>query len=152
MASSLGLKVVKGGLTPEQKTEALKELIAKKEGTVAFVGDGINDAPSIALSDVGIAMGGLGSDAAVANADCVILNDDPKKIITLLRVAKKTKNRATFNILASLGVKGIVMALSIAASATGAFSMPIVVSVFADSGLALLMILSSLLLGFDKVK
>lgn len=152
MAHSLGLQEVKGGLAPEQKTEALRELIAKKKGTVAFVGDGINDAPSIALSDVGIAMGGLGSDAAVANADCVILNDDPKKIITLLRVAKKTKNRALFNILASLGVKGVVMALSIAASATGAFSMPIAVSVFADSGLALLMILSSLLLGFEKVK
>ena len=152
MAHSLGLQEVKGGLAPEQKTEALKELIAKKKGTVAFVGDGINDAPSIALSDVGIAMGGLGSDAAVANADCVILNDDPKKIITLLRVARKTKNRASFNILASLGVKGVVMALSIAASATGAFSMPIAVSVFADSGLALLMILSSLLLGFEKVK
>ena len=152
MAYSLGLKEVKGGLTPEQKTEALKELIAKKKGAVAFVGDGINDAPSIALSDVGIAMGGLGSDAAVANADCVILNDDPKKIITLLRVARKTNNRALFNILASLGVKGVVMALSIAASATGAFSMPIAVSVFADSGLALLMTLSSLLLGFEKVK
>ena len=97
-------------------------------------------------------MGGLGSDAAVANADCVILNDDPKQVVVLLKVARKTKNRAMFNIAVSLIVKAAVMVLSVIASATGAFVLPLWVGVLSDSGLALLMILSSLLLGFEKVR
>ena len=92
------------------------------------------------------------SGAAVANADCVILNDDPKKILTLLKVAKKTKNRAGFNIAVSLAVKIAVMIISVIASATALFTLPLWVAVLADSGLALLMILSSLLLGLERLK
>lgn len=152
VGSSLGIQTVKGGLKPEEKVAALSDLISKGDGRVAYVGDGINDAASIALSDVGVAMGGLGSDAAVENADCVILNDDPKQVVVLLKVARKTKNRATFNIAVSLIVKAAVMVLSVIASATGAFVLPLWVGVLSDSGLALLMILSSLLLGFEKVR
>ena len=152
VASSIGIQTVKGGLKPEEKVAALSDLISKGDGRVAYVGDGINDAASIALSDVGVAMGGLGSDAAVENADCVILNDDPKQVVVLLKVARKTKNRATFNIAVSLIVKAAVMILSVIASATGAFVLPLWVGVLSDSGLALLMILSSLLLGFEKVR
>ena len=152
VASSIGIQTVKGGLKPEEKVAALSDLISKGDGRVAYVGDGINAAASIALSDVGVAMGGLGSDAAVENADCVILNDDPKQVVVLLKVARKTKNRATFNIAVSLIVKAAVMVLSVIASATGAFVLPLWVGVLSDSGLALLMILSSLLLGFEKVR
>lgn len=150
IGEQLGFQQIHGELKPEEKVASLDSLIKASTGRVGYVGDGINDAASIALSDVGIAMGGLGSDAAVANADCVILNDDPKKILTLLKVAKKTKNRAGFNIAVSLVVKIAVMIVSIIASATALFTLPLWVAVLADSGLALLMILSSLLLGLEK--
>lgn len=152
IGDELGFQTIHGELKPEEKVAALEVLIKDSTGRVGYVGDGINDAASIALSDVGIAMGGLGSDAAVANADCVILNDDPKKILTLLKVAKKTKNRAGFNIAVSLAVKIAVMIISVIASATALFTLPLWVAVLADSGLALLMILSSLLLGLERLK
>ena len=152
IGEQLGFQQIHGELKPEEKVASLDSLIKASTGRVGYVGDGINDAASIALSDVGIAMGGLGSDAAVANADCVILNDDPKKILTLLKVAKKTKNRAGFNIAVSLAVKIVVMIVSIIASATALFTLPLWVAVLADSGLALLMILSSLLLGLERIK
>ena len=152
IGEQLGFQQIHGELKPEEKVASLDSLIKASTGRVGYVGDGINDAASIALSDVGIAMGGLGSDAAVANADCVILNDDPKKILTLLKVAKKTKNRAGFNIAVSLAVKIAVMIVSIIASATALFTLPLWVAVLADSGLALLMILSSLLLGLERIK
>ena len=152
IGEQLGFQQIHGELKPEEKVASLDSLIKASTGRVGYVGDGINDAASIALSDVGIAMGGLGSDAAVANADCVILNDDPKKILTLLKVAKKTKNRAGFNIAVSLVVKIAVMIVSIIASATALFTLPLWVAVLADSGLALLMILSSLLLGLERIK
>ena len=150
IGEQLGFLEIQGELKPEEKVASLDRLIKNGNGRVGYVGDGINDAASIAISDVGIAMGGLGSDAAVANADCVILNDDPKKILTLLKVAKRTKNRAGFNIAFSIVVKIAVMIVSIVASATALFTLPLWVAVLADSGLALLMILSSLLLGLGR--
>lgn len=151
IGSELGVDVVKYELKPEEKVGFLKSLIDENSGSVAYVGDGINDAPSIVLSDIGIAMGGLGSDVAVENADCVIMNDDPSKVVTLINVAHKTRNRATFNIVISLLVKFAVMLCSVIASIMGTWSVPLFVAVLADSGLAMLMILSSLLLGFSKV-
>ncbi|MCR5491366.1 MAG: HAD-IC family P-type ATPase, partial [Bacilli bacterium] len=149
-ASEIGLSEHYGDLLPEQKLAFISDRSNSKEGMFVFVGDGINDAPSLALADVGVAMGGLGSDAAVASADCVIMNDDPHKVVTLIKVAKKTRNRAIFNIACSLAVKATVMILSVIASAMGTWSLPLFVSVLADSGLAMLMILSSLHLGLTK--
>ena len=148
-ALELGLDEWHGGLMPEEKISALESYKGKG---LAFIGDGINDAPSLALADVGIAMGGLGSDAAIANADIVILNDDLHKVSEVRSVAKKTKNRAIFNIVFSLSIKAIVMILSIIAAAMATWSLPLFVAVLADTGLAMVMILSSLLLSFAKPK
>lgn len=152
IGKELGVDVVKYELRPEEKVSFLHSLIDEDDGSVAYVGDGINDAPSIVLADVGIAMGGLGSDVAVENADCVIMNDDPSKVVSLIKVAHKTRNRAAFNIAVSLIVKFAVMILAVIASIMGTWSLPLFVAVLADSGLAMLMILSSLLLGFSKIK
>ncbi len=151
VASTLGLDECHGELLPEEKQVILKSEIDKNEGKVAFVGDGINDAPSIVLADIGIAMGGLGSDVAVRNADVVLMHDDPSKILTLIKVASKTKKRAIFNIAFSLGVKIGIMVASIIGTSTGLFEVPLWVTVFGDSGVAMLAVLSSLLLAYSKV-
>ncbi len=151
VSSTLGLDECHGELLPIQKQEILKGEIDKKEGKVAFVGDGINDAPSIVLADIGIAMGGLGSDVAVRNADVVLMHDDPSRILTLIKVAGKTKKRAIFNIVFSLTVKVGIMVASIIGASTGLFEIPLWVTVFGDSGVAMLAVLSSLLLSYSKV-
>lgn len=150
-ARALGLSEYHGDLLPEEKLAYISAKSNTNEGMFVFVGDGINDAPSLARADVGIAMGGLGSDAAVASADCVIMNDDPCKVATVMHVARKTKRRAIFNIVCSLSVKLVVMILAVIASSMGTWSLPLFVSVFADTGLAMLMILSSLLLGMSRL-
>jgi Zn2+/Cd2+-exporting ATPase len=150
VADALGIDEAHGALLPKQKQEMLKNEIDKGKGKVAFVGDGINDAPSIVLADIGIAMGGLGSDLAVSNADVVLMQDDPIKIITLIKVARKTRNRALFNIAFSLCVKVAIMVLSLIGASTGVFALPLWVTVFGDSGVALLAVLSSLLLSYSK--
>ncbi len=149
-AKEIGVDAFEAELLPEQKTAHIREEIARGQGAVAFVGDGINDAPSIVLADVGIAMGGLGSDLAVSNADVVIMDDDLSKLCTLLEIAKKTRRRVIFNIVFALTVKVILMGLSVWASIDGRWQMPLWASVLGDSGLALLTILSSLALGFGK--
>ena len=151
VSSSLGIDECHGELLPSEKLDILKGEIDKKEGRVAFVGDGINDAHSIVMADVGIAMGGLGSDVAVANADAVLMNDDPAKILALIKAAKKTKNHAIFNIAFSLTIKILIMAASIIGASTGLFELPLWVTVFGDSGAAMLAVLSSLLLSYSKV-
>ena len=151
VAATLGLDEFHGELLPAEKQEILKGEIDKKEGKVAFVGDGINDAPSIVLADIGIAMGGLGSDVAVRNADVVLMHDDPSRILTLIKVADKTKKRAIFNIVFSLTVKVGIMIASIVGTSTGLFEVPLWVTVVGDSGVAMLAVLSSLLLSYSKV-
>ena len=151
VSATLGLDECHGELLPEEKQKLLQEAIDKKEGKVAFVGDGINDAPSIVLADIGIAMGGLGSDVAVRNADVVLMHDDPSRILTLIKVADKTKKRAIFNIVFSLVVKIGIMVASIIGTSTGLFAVPLWVTVLGDSGVAMLAVLSSLLLSYSKV-
>lgn len=129
------------GLLPEDKVSHLEQLIQDRnlagKGQVAFVGDGINDAPVIRMADIGIAMGGLGSDAAIESADMVIMNDDLGKIPQAVEIARFTKKIVIQNIVLALGIKAVVIALGTVglASLWGA--------VFADVGVALLAILNS---------
>ncbi|MBL7938812.1 MAG: heavy metal translocating P-type ATPase [Flavobacteriales bacterium] len=137
VAATLGITKAFGDLLPEDKVTKMKE--AKKDPTavVAFVGDGINDAPVLALSDVGIAMGGLGSDAAIETADVVIQNDQPSRIAEAIRIGKRTKRVVTQNIVFAFGVKAIVLILGAGGLAT------LWEAVFADVGVALVAIVNA---------
>ena len=138
-------------LLPEEKTQCLeKEMNGGK--VVAFAGDGINDAPSIIRSDVGIAMGGIGSDIAVENADVVIMNDDPLKIYDVVRIAKIARHTAIFNVIFSLIVKLTVAVLVIIQDFIPGFSIPMYVAVLADTGLTVIMVLNSLLVLYRKIR
>jgi len=137
VAAKLGINKYYGGLLPEDKVTKVEEL--KKEGhTVAFVGDGINDAPVITLADVGLAMGGLGSDAAIETADVVIQNDQPSKIATAINIGKKTNRIVWQNIGLSFAVKALVLILGAGGMAT------MWEAVFADVGVAFLAILNAI--------
>lgn len=136
-------------LLPHQKVEILERLMlenkkknpSRKPGNVLFVGDGINDAPVLARADIGVAMGGVGSDAAIEAADIVIMNDEPSKIITAIQIARKTRKIVWQNIALALGVKGIVLIL-------GAFGIATMwEAVFADVGVALLAVANSVRAG-----
>ena len=131
---------VYAGLLPHQKVEKLEFLNKQKspKGRMAFVGDGINDAPVLAQADIGIAMGGLGSDAAMEAADIVLMTDEPSKLVKAIGISKKTKTVVIQNIILALGVKGIVLMLGAAGAAT------MYEAVFADVGVALLAVLNSI--------
>lgn len=138
------------GLLPADKTKFVEEAVENRTNKlVAFAGDGINDTPSIIRADVGFAMGGVGSDAAIENADVVLMEDHPKKIYDSIRIAKKTRRVALFNIVFSLLVKATVITL-ILTGVLGQHGM--IVAVLADTGLSVLMILHSLLLIYTKIK
>ncbi|QNK63593.1 cadmium-translocating P-type ATPase [Pedobacter sp. PAMC26386] len=132
----LGIDRAFGDLLPENKVEKVEEL--KQQGKhIAFVGDGINDAPVVALADAGIAMGGLGSDATIETADIVIQNDMPSKIVTAIKIGRLTKNIVWQNIALAMGVKVIVLILGAGGVAT------LWEAVIADVGVALLAILNA---------
>ncbi|MBJ6120075.1 cadmium-translocating P-type ATPase [Pontibacter sp. BT310] len=136
VAKELQLDEAYGGLLPQDKVAHVEKL--KAEGrTVAFVGDGINDAPVITLADVGMAMGGLGSDAAIETADVVIQTDHPARIATAINIGKKTKQIVWQNIALAFGVKAIVLILGAGGLAT------MWEAVFADVGVAFLAILNA---------
>ena len=137
ISKKLGIDSAFGGLLPEGKVEKLENLKSNPKEVVAFVGDGINDAPVLALSDVGMAMGGLGSDAAIETADVVIQTDQPSKIATAIKIGKATKKYDYQNIGLAFGVKVIVLILG----AGGLANMW--EAVFADVGVALLAILNA---------
>ncbi len=147
LADELSLHEYHAELTPEKKAQILQEKIAWAKGSVAFLGDGINDAPSIVLSDVGIAMGGLGSDMAVQNADIVLMNDDPYQLFNAWRIARKTQLRAWIILAVSLIVKLTCMICAIALP-----GFPLWSAVLADSGLALAMVLVALSLFWVRMK
>jgi Cd2+/Zn2+-exporting ATPase len=136
VAQKLGITNAFGDLLPEDKVNKVKEIIAKNE-TVAFVGDGVNDAPVVALSNVGIAMGGLGSDATIETADVVIQDDKPSKIAMAINIGKQTKKIVWQNITLAFVVKAIVLILGAGGLAT------MWEAVFADVGVALLAILNA---------
>ena len=136
VAKSLGIENAFGDLLPEDKVAKVKEIKTKNQ-SVAFVGDGINDAPVVALSDVGIAMGGLGSDATIETADVVIQDDKPIKIPMVINIGKQTKKIVWQNIVLAFGVKAIVLILGAGGLAT------MWEAVFADVGVALLAILNA---------
>lgn len=140
VATRLGIARVRAELLPDQKVSAVEELMGElsASGRLVFVGDGINDAPVLARADVGVAMGGLGSDAAIEAADVVIMNDEPSKLAVVIKIARRTMRVAGQNILFSLGVKGLILLLGALGVAT------MWAAVFADVGVALIAILNSL--------
>ena len=138
VASGLGISRYRWGLLPEDKVNALGELSAESEGKLIFVGDGINDAPSLAAADAGIAMGGIGSDAAIEAADVVLPGDNPLKVAEAVRISRKAMRIARQNIVFALGVKGLFLLLS----AFGLTNMWM--SVFADVGVSVIAILNAM--------
>lgn len=140
IAAELSLDAAYTELLPQDKVEKIEMLLAEKspKGTLIFVGDGINDAPVLARADVGVAMGALGSDAAIEAADIVIMTDEPSKLATVIKISKKTLTIAKQNIVFALSIKAIVLLLG----ALGIASMW--AAVFADVGVAFLAILNAM--------
>jgi Cd2+/Zn2+-exporting ATPase len=138
VASELGLDDFRSELLPDGKVAEIENILAGKKGTVAFVGDGINDAPVLARADVGIAMGALGSDAAIEAADVVLMDDDPGKIAAAVGIARRTVRIARQNIWFAITVKLAVLALAAAGLA------PMWLAVFADVGVTVLAVLNAM--------
>ena len=139
VGEELGLDEIYSNLLPQDKVSKFEKIIENKnsKGNVVFVGDGINDAPVLARADVGIAMGAMGSDAAIEAADVVIMTDEPSKIVTAIKSSKKTMKIAMQNIILAFGVKAIALILS----ALGIADMWM--AVFADTGVTILAVLNS---------
>ncbi|WP_455667634.1 heavy metal translocating P-type ATPase [Phocaeicola sp.] len=138
LAEKIGVTRAIGDLLPEGKVSYLEQLKANPENRIAFVGDGINDTPVLALSDVGIAMGGLGSDAAIETADVVIQTDQPSKVATAIKIGKLTHRIVWQNISMAFGVKLLVLLLGAGGMAT------MWEAIFADVGVALLAIFNAI--------
>ncbi len=139
IAQQLNIDAYEAELLPEEKVNAIEKLLSTvgKHGKVVFVGDGINDAPVIARADVGIAMGGLGSDAAIETADIVIMTDAPSKVAEVIQIARKTRQIVWQNIGFALAIKGIFIGLGILGVAT------MWEAVFTDVGVAILAIFNA---------
>jgi Cd2+/Zn2+-exporting ATPase len=140
IGKDIGLDEVYAELLPHQKVEKLEMLDSKKStsGNLVFVGDGINDAPVLARADVGVAMGGLGSDAAIEAADVVLMTDEPSKLVSAIKIARRTRNIVWQNIIFAMGVKGIILLL-------GAFGIATMwEAVFGDVGVAVIAILNAM--------
>ncbi len=147
LQKELGIDRVYSELTPEQKTDILEQEMRHEKRNVAFVGDGINDAPSIMRSDVGFAMGAIGSDIAVQNADVVIMNDNPAKVYHSVKIARTARHTAIFNIVFALTVKAIVAILVLIFKDKIDMAIPVI----ADTGLTVLLVLNSLLILYRKL-
>lgn len=138
VASRVGIDEARCELLPGDKMRILEEIMEDSDGTVAFVGDGMNDAPSLARADIGIAMGGLGSDAAIEAADVVVMDDSPGKIAVAMDISRRTRSIVIQNIVFALGVKFIILVAAVLGYAN------MWVAVFGDVGVAVLAILNSM--------
>ena len=136
-AKEMNISVFKGGCLPDDKVNSLEEMMKDSKASI-FVGDGINDAPSLARADIGIAMGGLGSDAAIENADIVIMDDKPSKVATVIKLAKKNHLVVIQNIALALIIKFAAITLG----ALGLASMWL--AIFADTGVTVIVVLNAL--------
>lgn len=151
-ANEFGIDRYYAELLPNEKVEYLKDELTSRKGAVAFMGDGVNDAPSIILADVGVAMGALGSDSAIENADVVLLNDDPYKFVQSIGIAKLTRKRAASCISIALFIKISIMIITLVLAITNiAFNM-MFLAVLADTGLTVLLIIYAFLLIKKKIK
>ena len=148
LCQQLGIDRWESELLPEDKTRYLEKEMEGYKKSVAFIGDGINDAPAIIRSDIGIAMGGIGSDIAVENADVVIMNDDPAKVYDAIKIAKMARNTSIFNIIFALFVKILVAVLIVIFND----HIGMTIAVLADTGLTVLLVLNSLFLLYRKVR
>lgn len=146
VSDKVGIDEYKASLLPDEKLKAVEELSKNSKKKIAYVGDGLNDAPVLKVSDVGIAMGGIGSDAAIEASDVVLVNDDLDSILRLFETAKRTVNNAYQNIGISLGVK--ILFLTFAAFG----KVPMWLAVFADGGVALVAIINAFRLYFIPKK
>ena len=149
VAAELGIDEVRAQLLPEGKVDAVEELLAQErdDGKLAFVGDGINDAPVLTRADVGIAMGAMGSDAAIEAADVVLMDDKPSNISKAIRLARKTMRIVWQNIVFALGIKIVILVLA----AVGIANMWL--AVFGDVGVAVLAILNAMrAMGVSKLR
>ena len=140
VSAELGLDEYHAGLLPGDKVDQIEKLLASKQPkeNLAFVGDGVNDAPVLSRADIGIAMGGVGADAAIEAADIVLMDDDPAKIAQGVRHARRTMRIVHQNIIFALAVKLLVMVLGICGFAN------MWLAVFADVGVAMLAILNAM--------
>lgn len=144
VAGKLGIGEYKSGLLPQEKVEVLENIMAEQtvargqSGVVAFAGDGINDAPALMRADIGIAMGALGSDAAIEAADIVVMDDDPSRVADAIEVARRTRRVVVENIVLAVGVKIVVLVLGALGMAT------MWVAVFADVGVAIIAVANSM--------
>lgn len=143
-AAALGIKEAHGELLPQDKAEYVEKTAATPGRKIAFVGDGMNDAPVLALSNVGVAMGGLGSDAAIESADVVIRTDRPSSLATAIRIGRTTHTIVTENIIGAIAIKVVILLLGALGYAS------LWAAVFADVGVALLAVLNSMRIMWKK--
>lgn len=144
MSKRLGIKAAYGELLPQDKMQIVERMGKEQRKTVAFVGDGMNDAPVLAISDVGIAMGGLGSDAAVESADVVIQTDSPSRVATAIRIGRFTHTIVKENVVGAIVLKAAILALGAMGIAT------LWAAVFADVGVALIAVVNSMRIMWKK--
>lgn len=138
VAGQLGIDKVYSELLPGDKVQKVEELLADKRNKLAFVGDGINDAPVLARADIGIAMGALGADAAIEAADVVLMDDSPMKIVKAIRISKKCIRIVKENIVGAIGIKLICLVLG----ALGIAGMWL--AIFADVGVMIIAVLNAI--------
>ena len=140
IAKQVGVDEIHAGLLPDEKVNEVERLLKERgeNGTLIFVGDGMNDAPVLTRADIGVAMGALGSDAAIEAADVVLMDDDPRKLAVAIRIARKIREIVWQNVVFSIGVKLVVMALGVLHKA------PLWAAVFADVGVCFLAILNAM--------